>query len=371
MSNRIRNTLDGIAPSAEQKNRMLSAIEREADRYAQIAAAPVRRSGARWLKVAAVAAALCCAFGMTAFAEEIGSLFDGLFVKDEIVAETVLTGVYTDNDGHVNMAVEELLSDGIAARIVVRYQALDEQGKEWLDSLSNPNDTRDPGAFFGLKIWPAIKDLNLADYGVNWSWGAYELEELRTETERCFVATMNADRSGWGTNDVEFIYGMTDGKKATCLSIVTDIEKKIIAMDAPEDSDKLYTPLKATLTPLSFVIEGEEDGIVESGTEYGENGEYTHYQRVVSEEEIDSLYLHLTDGTWIDLLAPSVYLYDSSVATFIKPGTVTHEGAWMLCAGNNSSGENSFIVAGTTFKNPIDIDSVAGFKLDGVYYEFD
>ena len=367
MNNRIKNTLDRIAPSDEQKSRMLSAIEREADR----SAAPARRNSVKWLRVAAVAAALCCVFGMTAFAEEIGSLFDGLFVKDEIVAQTVLTGVYTDNDGHVNMAVEELLSDGIAARLVVRYQALDQQGKEWLDSLFNPNDTRDPNAFFGLKIQPAIKDLNLADYGVNWGWGAYELVDLRTETERCFVATMNADRSGWGTNDVEFTYGMTDGKKSTHLSIVTDIEKKAITMDAAEDSDKLYTPLKATLTPLSFVIEGEEDGIVERGTEYGANGEYTVYDRIVIQEEIDNLYLHLTDGTWIDLLAPSDYLYDESVDTFTKPGTVIHEGAWMLCSGNNSSGENSFIIAGTHFRNPIDIDCVAGFRLNGVYYTFE
>jgi len=370
MSNRLKDTLDRIAPSAGQKARMLSNIEREADRQAQITA-PDRRSGMKWLKVAAVAAALCCVFVMTAFAEEIGSLFDGLFVKDEIVAQTVLTGVYTDNDGHVNMAVEELLSDGIAARVVVRYQALDQQGKDWLDSLSNPSDTLDPNVFFGLNIRPAFKDWNTFEYGVNWSYGAYELEDLRTETERCFVATMGSDRSGWGTNDVEFTYGMTDGKKNTLLNISTDIEKKVIDLDAPEDSDKLYTPLKATITPLSFVIEGEEDGIIDSRIEQGANGENYYYQSVVNEEEIDNLYLHLTDGSWINLLAPSEYnLYGEQYGDAVKPGTVIHDGAWLLCAGNNSSGENSFIIAGTHFMNPIDISSVAGFKLDGVYYEF-
>jgi len=364
MNNRISKTIGKIAPDDGQKARMLASIERKAGAMN----APVcAHTGRKVLRVAAVAAALCCVFGMTAFAEEIGSFFSGIFVKDAIVADNVLTGVYNDNDGHVNMAVEELLSDGMAVRLVVRYQALDQQGKEWLDSLSGSNDTLDSKAFFGLKVWPAIKDLNMAEYGVNWGWGAYELEELRTETERCFVLSMSADRSGWGTDDVEFTYTMTDGKKTTLLSIVTDIEKKVIAMDAPEDSDKLYAPLKATLTPLSIVIEGKHFGLIENGTEYTEDG-YTIYQRVTAEEKVDSLVLYFTDGTRVDLLAPAdipkgIYIFDS-VGELCS-------GAWTLCAGNQSSDDDSIIIAGSHFGSPIDITTVAGFELDGVYYSFE
>ncbi len=364
MSNNIKNTTDKIVPTELQKARMLAGIERRA----AAKNAPARSGGAgKALRIAAVAAALCCVFGMTAFAEEIGSLFDGLFVKDTIVAEDVLTGVYTDNDGHVNMAVEELLSDGIAARMVVRYQAIDEQGKEWLSGLASPLNTAEPNAFYGLKISPAIKDRNTAEYGVNWGWGAYELEELRTETERCFVATMSADRSGWGSDDVEFSYGMTDGSKTALLSIVTDIDKKVITMDAPEDSDKLYTPLKATLTPLSIVIEGKHFGLIESGTEYTESGT-TFYQRVIAEEKVDSLVLYFSDGARVDLLAPAdipkgIYNFDSV--------GVLCGGAWTLCAGNQSGGDDSIIIAGSHFSSPIDISTVAGFELNGVYYSFE
>jgi len=364
MNNRIRNTFEKITPTYQQKARMLAGIERETAAIN----APVRaNTGRKVLRIAAVAAALCCVFGMTAFAEEIGSLFNGLFVKDEIVAQTVLTGVYNDNDGHVNMAVEELLSDGMAVHMVVRYQAIDKQGMEWMNNLSNPNDTAESGAFFGLKVWPAIKDWNTAEYGVNWGWNAYELEELRTETERCFVASMSADRSGWGTDDVEFTYTMTDGEKTTLLNIVTDIEKKVIAMDAPEDSDKLYAPLKATLTPLSIVIEGKHFGLIENGTEYTEDG-YTIYQRVTAEEKVDSLVLYFTDGTRVDLLAPTdipkgIYIFDS-VGELCS-------GAWTLCAGNQSSDDDTIIIAGSHFGSPIDITTVAGFELDGVYYSFE
>ncbi len=348
MSNRLKDTLDRIAPSAGQKARMLSNIEREADRQAQITA-PDRRSGMKWLKVAAVAAALCCVFGMTAFAEEIGSLFDGLFVKDEIVAETVLTGVYTDNDGHVNMAVEELLSDGMTVRMVVRYQALDEQGKVWLDSLSYRLEGSDIPAFYGLNASPEFMDDNSVIHGVSYSHGAFELEDLRTENERCFVVIMEAARYDWGSENITLDYYMTSGPKSTLLSVASDIEKVSIALDAPADSDKLYTPLSASISPLSFVIEGEEHGLIESGYEDG-----WYYQRMVSEETIDSVWLCFTDGTKIDML------YDFEYTN----------GAWMLGSGNESDADNYITVFSTSFKNPIDISTVAGFWLDGVYYEF-
>ncbi|MBE6752851.1 MAG: hypothetical protein E7559_00605 [Ruminococcaceae bacterium] len=366
MNNRIRNTLQNIAPTEEQKARMLSRIDSEADRCAETSAVPARRSGTKWLKVAAVAAALCLTIGMTAFAEEIGSLFDGLFVKDSIVAQTVLTGVYNDNDGHVNMAVEELMSDGIAVRTVIRYQALDEQGEEWLDTLSSPLDTASPNAFYGIDMNPVFRDNNTAEYGVNWSHGTFELEDMRTETERCFISVMNADRYGWGTEDVQLEYTMPSGNKSALLCVTTNMEKKTLAMEAPENSDKLYTPLKATLSPLSFVIEGEEHGIIDKGVGYDEDGTPYYYQRMTTDESIDSLSLHLTDGTWVDLLRPSEYYYDTD-----RTGTVINDGAWQLCAGNNSSGENSIIIASTSFRDPIDISTIAGFKLDGVYYEFD
>ncbi len=349
MNNSIKNTYENITPTGEQKARMLSNIESEIIRQAESSVMPARRSSTKWLKVAAVAAALCCTVSITAFAEEIGSLFNGLFVKDEIVAQTVLTGVYNDNDGHVNMAVEELLSDGMTVRIVVRYQALDEQGKEWLDCLSYSLEGSDIPAFYGLNAFPEFMDNNSVIHGVSYAHGVFELEDLRTENERCFVVIMEAARYDWGSENIILDYSMTSGPKSSLLNVSSGIEKATIALDAPADSSKPYTPLSATISPLSFVIEGEEHGLFESGYEDG-----WYYQRVVSDETIDSIWLCFTDGTKIDLL------YDFEYTN----------GAWMLGSGNESDAENYITIFSTSFKNPIDISTVAGFKLDGVYYEF-
>ena len=46
--------------------------------------------------------------------------------------EDVVKNVYEDNDGHVKMQVTKMLSDGACAYLDICYQALDNEGKQWL-----------------------------------------------------------------------------------------------------------------------------------------------------------------------------------------------------------------------------------------------
>jgi len=342
MNNELKEAINAIAPTSEQKSRMLSGIKQRTV-YA--------RGNVRWLRVTAVAAALCCLFGMTAFADDIGEMFTGLFTKDAVIGETVLTGVYSDTDGHVQMAVEELLSDGMTVRMVVRYRAVDEKGTEWLNELECLEDGKVKFDQYGFFAAPAFKDNNTVLYGVNWSHGARELEEYNTETERIFVVIMEADRIGWGTEDIELSYLMPSGERTTLLDASARVEMLSYELDSSAAPEKLYVPESAAISPISLVINGTDLGVTESGEE---NGYY--YSRMVAEAEIDWLFLCFKDGTRIDLLRDDDHFTN---------------GAWMLGGGNASDGENSLIIASISFTNPIDVSAVAGIELDGVFYPFE
>lgn len=348
MNNRVKNTMEKIAPTEEQKSRMLANIEHEmifgSERAAERKTAAPRFS--KPMRIAAIAAALCCLFCMTAFAEEIGSVFSGMFTKDAIVADTVLTGVYTDGDEHVRMAVEELLSDGTVVRMIVRYQAIDEQGKAWLNEMTHFDmETYN----YILDAHPNFKDGNVALHGVSHGHGSFELEEYRTETERCFIVVIEAAHNDWGTSEVKLDYPLTAEARYALLDITTNIEMNILEIDAQIGEGDYYAPTRAIVSPLSFIIEGKQDGLIESG----KDGDY-YYQRMVEDAEIESLKLVFTDGTKVNMLQPNDVV----------------NGGFMLGGGNHSHSEDFIIIIADYFKQPIDISTVAGFELDGVYYEF-
>ncbi len=343
MNNDLKNAMNSITPTNEQKARMLSVIKERT--------APVR-GNTKWLRVTAVAAALCCLFCMTAFAENIGELFTGLFAKDAIVGETVVTDAYDDADSHVGMTVEEILSDGMTIRMVVRYHALDEQGQQWLAELKPYSLEDDEMQYveYGFMASPDFDD-NTWMYGVNWSHGAREIEEYRSESERFFVVIMEADRIGWASENIELSYLMPGGEKTIMLDASAQVEFCSYELDPSAASEKLYLPANAELSPLSLVIYGTDLGIFDSGEKDG-----WHYSRKIAEEQIDELYLYFRDGTRVDLLRDDDHFTN---------------GVWMLCDGNASRGEDNCIIASTSFADPIDVSTVAGIRLDGVFYPFE
>lgn len=348
MNNRIRSTMEKIAPTQEQKSRMLANIEHErvfgSERAAERKTAAPRFS--RPMRIAVIAAVLCCLFCMTAFAEEIGSMFSGMFTKDEMIADTVLTGVYTDGDEHVRMAVEELLSDDCVVRMVVRYQAIDEQGKTWLNELA-VFDTETYKHI--LDAHPNVKGNNIALYGVSHGHGSFELEEYRTETERCFIVCIEAAHNDWGTSEVKLEYPLTAETRSALLDITTNIEKRVIEIDAEIAEGEYYAPTRAIVSPLSFIIEGRQEGLIEKG----QDGDY-YYQRMKEDVDIESLKLVFTNGTKVNMLQPNDIV----------------NGGFRLGGGNHSHSEDFIIITTDYFKQPIDISTVAGFELDGVYYAF-
>jgi len=51
------------------------------------------------------------------------------------VGEKIETGIFVKADEHVQVSVEELLTDGMIARMTVKYTALDKKGQKWLEEF--------------------------------------------------------------------------------------------------------------------------------------------------------------------------------------------------------------------------------------------
>lgn len=354
--NNLRDKLMEIKPTDEQKSRMLSGIKNRS--YVSSG-----KTAKKIFRVAAIAAALCCVLVMTVFADEIGGFIAGVFTEDEIVGDTVRTCVYYDKDEHIEMTVEEVLSDMQTVRMVILYTALDEEGEEWLSQLSRYGIKGniygdDETLWYGFDVCPDMKPSTTGEYLVNWAVPISELEEYRTDTQRRFVVGMEADSDNWGSNDIFLYYMMTDYgetevKKVAVLDVSTNIEKRTYTLDSTKAPDKLYKPTDVTLSPLSLKICGDNLGFFKIAVSETEDG-LSCSTTILAEEKIDSLYLVLTDGQRINLL---------------DPREEWNDGYWGL--GSLSHDDSRCHICSISFLNPIDMDTIAGIELDGVYYPFE
>ncbi|MBE6753315.1 MAG: hypothetical protein E7559_03010 [Ruminococcaceae bacterium] len=345
MNNNIRDAFETLNPTEAQKSRMLSGIK---SRISEKAAKPAHRG--RWLCAAAIAAALCCIFSMTVFAEEIGSFIAGIFSGNAIVGEEVKTNVFSDTDGHVEMSVEEVVSDLCNVRVVICYTALDEQGREWLASLSKCGS--DPVWYnedsdFRLRMWTVEKG-----YSAGGATSAYELEEYRTKNQRRFVLFMELVHDYWG-NEAWIRYSMTDNlPRSTVIDVSTNIEKRIYDLNSPQETDRLYRPTFVKLSPLSITVCGENLGAFYY-KEYAD-GLYTAIGSLYDNVTVQSMRLIFTDGTEI---------------VMFKDGCACQDMAKFGPLLNTDDPDDCIIVA-MSFAQPIDPDAVVGMEIDGVYYPF-
>lgn len=325
--------MEHIKPTPEQKDRMLEKA---------LQGKPERKRFK--LRYAAAVVAAGVIFSGTVFGEEIKNTFYGLLGRDEIVSEQVLNDVFTDSDGHVTVAVKEVLSDKINAYAIVEYTALDSEGQDWLDNSLIVNMNNAPN------ITPDWESVN-AVYGGSFSYGFEEIENLRTDKSRVFKTVYDSSGENFGTDSIRFWYCLTnDWGKETSIDVTESVQLTDIKFDSSKAPDKYYKPLGAKLSPLSLMIYGKDMGMTETGKT--KSGGY--YQKVVHEEEIDSLYLIMKDGTIYNMLKSESM--DMGQCGY----TLTH-------VSNPEVGYDCAIYTGA-FKESVDISLIDGIELDGVYY---
>lgn len=260
------------------------------------------RKKASWVKRLATTAAVLAALSIpaTIYADEIKEFFTGVLGRNEQVAEYVRQNVYEDSDGHLRMMVKELLSDQKAVRAVITYEALDEEGKEWIQNF----DERD---YDWDGIYGEFNDENGFSHSAlslmpseiaSASFGFQELKEYRTDSTLCIQFMYDVSEPAEQQTAI-FYYPMTHKKYCQAeLNVEPNMEVKEYRLVGDTNVNKYYDALYVRLSDLSLVIYGTQKGLYEHRT-YATGG---YSQRtLVPEEERDEVSpkvtLHFKDGT--------------------------------------------------------------------------
>ena len=260
------------------------------------------RKKASWVKRLATTAAVLAALSIpaTIYADEIKEFFTGVLGRNEQVAEYVRQNVYEDSDGHLRMMVKELLSDQKAVRAVITYEALDEEGKEWIRNF----DERD---YEWDGIYGEFNDENGFSHSAlslmpseiaNMSYGFKELKEYRTDSTLC-IQFMYDVSEPTEQQTADLYYPMTHKKYCHAeFNVEPNMEVKEYRLVGDTNVNKYYDALYVRLSDLSLIIYGTQKGLYEHRN-YSTGG---YSQRtLVPEEEREEISpqvtLHFKDGT--------------------------------------------------------------------------
>lgn len=330
--------MEHIHPTQTQKNNMLDNV---------LNSKPKRKIFR--FRYCAAAIAIGMAFSVTVFADEIKNTIYNLLGRDEIVGEKVLNEVYSDSDGHVKMTVKELLSDNINSKAIIEYTALDDTGKDWLERVGTVREEYNQ-SIYDVELSPHFKDNNTALYGVSYSYSCYELEEYETETTRVFELSCETSGESYSENMVLTYPLMNTVSNEAMINISESVQLKDVKIDGVKAPDKHYRLTGVKYSPLSIMLYGENHGLYESGSKNG-----GHYIRTLVNEQIDSLYIIMKDGSKINLEEPNDYGY----------------GGWMLGSVTNPDVDYEVSIYCCSFGKAMDINNIAGIEFDGVYYSIE
>lgn len=330
--------MEHIRPTDCRKNKMLEKAFENSERL------PKRRFKFKYLAVLTAAAMIFST--TTVFADDIKEMFYNLLGKNELVSEDVLNDIFSDDDGHVKITVKELLSDGVNSYAIVEYTALDEKGKWWIDKplvLSSEND-------LSLHINYPMLDANNNYSSSN---GVEELKEYHTENSRIFRLTcFAADKSH--NNSVRLIYNLHDKwKSEAVLDVSESVEFKYIKIDNSLAPKKSYEPVSYRISPLGLIVYGNDLQM----TKVKKNLIGGYHQQVVKSDSLKSLYLVMKDGKTHDMLNG-----DDELSS--------HEFTCMCVYDIDDQPYNASLFSGA-FPKPVDVNTIAGIELDGVYYPID
>ncbi len=248
----------------------------------------MRRKRAKkfWVSGVAVAMlAVICILPQTSFAEQIKDMFRGIWGEQSALTDYVKRGVYTDQDKHMLFSVEEVLSDEAVVSAVVRYEALDETGEEWLK-------TKGPAGEDGKDQYGNIRISNQ----LYLQWG----KEDPLRSGGSLVRSKSDKKVQYFELGVKYEQELGKLKNATLYYNLPTKEQKETSLDTScnvpvyqytlkaRDGEQLssyYEPKHVRITPLSAVIYGSTtekyekgrkaslDGIAFGTDEWGKNGE--------------------------------------------------------------------------------------------------
>ncbi len=243
MKERYRNLFDKIAPE-RSNDELLSAVLRKAERKNMTKKFAFKR---------AVIIPIAAVFGLCATAVTAGAIYNGIqdlqrseIAKNQDVAEKIQNFIFEDSNGRVKMTVEEYISDGLAAFMTVHYEALNDEGKAWLNSFSEI-------VHEDLYMRPKFED---DKHATSHSYGNTELTEYRTESDRYFRLETEVGTRTYGGRQVTLNYILGAEQKSIDLDTECSVEVYRYELKTDEQPTDLFTPKYLEISDLSFSILG-------------------------------------------------------------------------------------------------------------------
>ncbi len=312
-----------------------------------------RKKEAAWKYVAAALVVIGVAtFSLPAVASGIRSLILHEMPFYEPMAEKIETGIYSKSDEHVQMTVEEILSDGMCVYLTVCYTALDEVGRAWLSEYELPAAQYESN----LHLKPYVEDYRVS--GTNYSWRTIEREELAQENERRFLLILETMSRDYDSGRGVLSYPMTDTLEETILKIDGNVTVVSCALTGKEPISELYQPTYIEISPMSYVVYAKNIGVYERSV----HGDILTEKWLMPKEEMDALeeaFLIMEDGSRYPIRSVS------TGATTSKE-TNQHSDLVLLSGMFSETGED-----GKEKPSLIDPDSVVGIEIKGVYHKLE
>ncbi len=160
-----------ILPGKERRDEIWDKIEKEAaNRKRRKAAGRVKAA----VGVAAAAIALAFFLPQTNLADSIYGFWMNYFGGNVDIGHEAFHDIYEDQDEHVRMKIDEMVSDGASVYMDISYEALDEIGKAWLNEQE----------FDSYSI--RFTDLEKTDLAKVGSWNVDEVRRTEKENARYF-----------------------------------------------------------------------------------------------------------------------------------------------------------------------------------------
>lgn len=245
-----RRMQEELLPSMETQDWMWEEIQNKA-------AKRVKRQGLKaCLQMAASIAAavlvMAALLPQTSIAEQVTGFLKEFFYADADVRQDIAQNIYEDTGkyGHVKMSIQQMLSDGASVYCNICYEALDEEGEEWLAEREiGVEDIRFP--------YSGIEDIDVG------RWSLQEQEELKTEKCRYFALFFENDSGKFSFKDrsVQIFYPMYKSQGIGWIKIVSNLDTVSYRLVGDESPSKYYEPKYLIASRLSYVIFGNDHGI--------------------------------------------------------------------------------------------------------------
>lgn len=184
---------------------------------------------------------------------------------------------YIDEDNHIRICIQEMISDECITEILGYFEAKDEMGKEWLKE-------RTPDFNFTVSIQPTITTYdnkakrqtmrNLSKY-YTFQAGDHQTERLksyntskRTYFDRYFITSPD-----FQTSDFFLSYKLYNIYNETEIAITEQMESKTYPLENGKKSKgKHYQPSEVILSPLGgLMIKGKDLGIKAASEKTADN----------------------------------------------------------------------------------------------------